>query len=149
MVGKWTNWSIGRSWFCLFCQYSNSWISNASDWSKAKCESNNNYNGMVCVYMLLLSLVQKVTHYLCSYVLKSFEMYFKTLGKGVLWIDMKMLLFIVTDTVFFGVFFFTIQSVTWRDICYKAIYFSVLCFEVILFSAIWFKTGLNHPWHCN
>lgn len=37
-----------------------------------------------CVFVLLLSLVQRVIHYLCSCVLKSFEICLKTLGKVVL-----------------------------------------------------------------
>lgn len=53
------------------------------------------------VFMLLLSLVKRVLHYPYSCVLKSFEIYFKILGKAVLWIFMKVLLFSVTDRVGF------------------------------------------------
>lgn len=95
------------------------------------------YRNCWCVFMLLLSLVEMVVHYLCSCVLKSFEIYFKILGKGVLWIYMKVLFFIVTDTVGF----FTIQNITSRELCCKTC-FSVFCgFKLFCFLLFDLKQG--------
>lgn len=78
-------------------------------------------------------------HYLCSCVLKSFEMYFQTLGKGVLWVHKKVG-FIMTDTVVFSLSRAHLQE----QLCHKTDFAEFCVLKLFCFLVFALKQEIIH-----